>query len=195
MPKKIGVVHGKFQPFHLDHLKYALAANERCDHLIVGITNPDPSLTDKDPTDPNRSLRSSNPLSYYQRFLIIRETLLQAGIPYCSFDIVPFPVCKPSLIQYYVPAGATFFITIYDDWGYRKRDMLSAQGLQVSVLWERALAEKGISASEIRRNIAMGKPWEHLVPPVAVKVMLDNQMDIAIRQASTLDGELGEVGS
>ncbi len=35
-----GVVHGRFQPFHLDHLKYALAGLTHCDYLFVGITNP-----------------------------------------------------------------------------------------------------------------------------------------------------------
>ncbi len=33
---------GKFQPFHNDHLKYVLAAFEYGDHVVVGITNPDP---------------------------------------------------------------------------------------------------------------------------------------------------------
>ena len=40
---EIGVVHGRFQLFHLDHLKYVLGAKARCRHLVVGITNPDPA--------------------------------------------------------------------------------------------------------------------------------------------------------
>ena len=38
---KLGAVCGRFQIFHLDHLRYVLAAKERCEHLIVGITSPD----------------------------------------------------------------------------------------------------------------------------------------------------------
>jgi cytidyltransferase-like protein len=37
-------VHGRFQPFHYGHLEYTLAALACCDHRIIGITNPDPSL-------------------------------------------------------------------------------------------------------------------------------------------------------
>lgn len=39
-----GVIHGRFHILHNDHLKYLLAGKlARC-HLIVGITNPDPTL-------------------------------------------------------------------------------------------------------------------------------------------------------
>lgn len=43
MDVRYGMIHGRFQPFHNGHLEYALAALSRCSHLIVGITNPDPS--------------------------------------------------------------------------------------------------------------------------------------------------------
>ena len=37
----IGVVHGRFQPLHLKHMEYILAAKMRCRKLYIGITNPD----------------------------------------------------------------------------------------------------------------------------------------------------------
>jgi len=39
-----GVVHGRFQVLHNDHVKYLLAGKARCRHLVVGITNPDSPL-------------------------------------------------------------------------------------------------------------------------------------------------------
>jgi cytidyltransferase-like protein len=36
-----GMIHGRFQPFHLGHLEYLRGAAGRCDEIIVGITNPD----------------------------------------------------------------------------------------------------------------------------------------------------------
>ncbi|MBP3706729.1 MAG: adenylyltransferase/cytidyltransferase family protein [Clostridia bacterium] len=36
--EKIGVVCGRFQIFHNEHLQYVMAAKEKCEHLIVGIT-------------------------------------------------------------------------------------------------------------------------------------------------------------
>ena len=41
----IGVVCGRFQIFHNEHLQYVMAAKEQCEHLIVGITSPDPSVS------------------------------------------------------------------------------------------------------------------------------------------------------
>lgn len=37
----IGVVHGRFQPLHLKHMEYILAAKVRCRKLYIGVTNPD----------------------------------------------------------------------------------------------------------------------------------------------------------
>ena len=35
----IGVVCGRFQIFHNEHLQYVMAAKEKCEHLIVGISS------------------------------------------------------------------------------------------------------------------------------------------------------------
>jgi nicotinamide-nucleotide adenylyltransferase len=40
---ELGVIHGRFQVLHNDHLRYILAGKELCRHLVVGITNPDPT--------------------------------------------------------------------------------------------------------------------------------------------------------
>ncbi|MFC1888297.1 hypothetical protein ACFL4G_00935, partial [Thermodesulfobacteriota bacterium] len=53
--EETGVIHGRFQVFHNDHLAYVLAGKARCRHLVVAITNPDPTLTRDDPADPDRS--------------------------------------------------------------------------------------------------------------------------------------------
>ncbi|MDR3555157.1 MAG: nicotinate-nucleotide adenylyltransferase [Syntrophobacteraceae bacterium] len=166
-----GVVHGRFQIFHLDHLKYLLAAKQRCRHLVIGITNPDPTLTRTDPADPKRSLPQSNPLTYFERYTIIREVMAERGLLPAEFSIVPFPINIPELYRFYLPLDALFFLTIYDDWGRRKHEMFKSLGLNVEVLWERAIEQKGIRATEVRRRIAEGLEWEHLLPAAAVSVM------------------------
>lgn len=35
--RHIGVVCGRFQIFHNEHLQYVMAAKEKCEHLIIGI--------------------------------------------------------------------------------------------------------------------------------------------------------------
>ena len=48
-----GVIHGRFQILHKDHLKYLLSGWELCRHLVIGISNPDPLLTREEKTDPH----------------------------------------------------------------------------------------------------------------------------------------------
>jgi nicotinamide mononucleotide adenylyltransferase len=171
MPHATGVVHGRFQLFHLDHLKYLLAAKERCRHLVVGITNPDPTLTKFDPADPHRSSAQDNPLTFYERYLMLRETLLDAGLSYQEFSLVPLPINFPELYRYYVPLDATFFLTIYDEWGERKLQLFQSLGLKVEILWRKPASEKGLTATAIRRLLSRGQPWEHLVPSAVARLV------------------------
>jgi nicotinamide mononucleotide adenylyltransferase len=168
---EVGVIHGKFQIFHNDHLKYVQAGKSRCGHLVVGITNPDPTLTRSDPADPRRSEPVSNPLTYYERYVMVRQVLVGAGLEWGELSIVPFPVNMPELYQYYVPLDATFYLTIYDDWGMRKLDLFHSAGLKTEVLWKRPLHEKGLRACDIRRRMVSGEAWEHLVPPETARLM------------------------
>jgi nicotinamide mononucleotide adenylyltransferase len=167
-----GVVHGRFQIFHNDHMKYLQAAKARCRHLVVGITNPDPTLTRYDPADPGRSSPAHNPLSYYERYRVVQRTLQEQLWSWEEFSIVPLPINFPELYQFYVPLTATFFLTIYDDWGERKLHMFQSLGLTTEILWRRPVAEKGLTSTKVRQMMAAGLDWRPLVPP-GVAVMLE----------------------
>ncbi|MFW9785970.1 MAG: adenylyltransferase/cytidyltransferase family protein, partial [Candidatus Heimdallarchaeota archaeon] len=95
---EIGVIHGRFQVLHNDHIKYLMAGKNMCNYLVVGITNPDPSLTRDSEANPHRSKPFANPLTYYERFLMIQAALLEQGLSYTEFSIVPFPINVPELI-------------------------------------------------------------------------------------------------
>lgn len=166
-----GVIHGRFQVLHNDHLAYLLAGKARCRHLIVGITNPDPRLTADDPADPHRSRPDANPLSYYERHLLMQAVLEEAGVTPREFTIVPFPINFPELYYCYVPLTAVFFVSVYDDWGRSKLERFRGLGLHTEVLSERPVECKGISATEVRARMAAGAPWDQLVPPAAARLM------------------------
>ncbi|MRR54351.1 MAG: nicotinate-nucleotide adenylyltransferase [Deltaproteobacteria bacterium] len=166
-----GVIHGRFQVLHNDHLAYLLAGAALCRHLVVGITNPDPFLTKEESADPKRSSPVANPLSYFERYLMVRAVLDEAGIESSRFSVVPFPINMPELYKYYVPLDALFFLSIYDDWGKRKLEYFTLLGLSTHVLREVSAAQKGLSASEIRRRMALDESWEELVPPAVVALM------------------------
>jgi hypothetical protein len=95
---------------------------------------------------------------------MVRVALLDAKLDHGEFSIVPFPVNLPELYGYYVPLDATFYLTIYDDWGRRKLQMFRSRGLKTEILSTRPPEEKGLSANDVRRRMASGEPWAHMVP-------------------------------
>jgi nicotinamide-nucleotide adenylyltransferase len=110
---------------------------------------------------------------------MIRDVLLEAGLSEQEFSLVPFPVNRPDLYQFYVPLDGTFFLTIYDDWGRRKKEMFASAGLKIEVLWEKPPEQKGLLAADIRKRMAQGEKWETMVPPAVAKRM--HEWDIPAR--------------
>lgn len=163
------MVHGRFQPFHNDHLDYLRAAWERCERIIVGITNPDPFQVVEEETSTHRHLPESNPFTYFQRMLMIREVLADEGIPPQRSFIVPFPINFPERWPYYVPREAVQFVRVFSDWEQAKVDRLRQHGYRVVVLHPGT--EKRIEATEVRRRMATGGNWEELVPPAVARVI------------------------
>ena len=179
---KIGVIHGRFQLLHNDHLKYLLAGKQRCEHLVVGITNPDPSLTKHDAADSIRSAGATNPFTYYERYLMVKAALVEGGLGLEEFSVVPFPINFPPLYRYYVPLDAVFYLTIYDQWGEKKQILFEDAGLQTEILWRCSLQHKGLSATEVRKKIAAGEEWQHLVPQPIAELL--QQWEVAARLQS-----------
>ena len=170
-PYEWGCVHGRFQPFHRGHLEYALLAKERCRRLLVGITNPDPSRVTPEAANARRHTVESNPFTYFERALMVRDSLLSEGLEARKFVVAPFPVQEPELCHYYVPEGTVHFVRVYSRWEEEKVRRLRAHGLVVEVLGR--ADEKAVSGTEIRRLIRAGLAWEHLVPAAAVPVIRD----------------------
>ncbi len=168
---EIGVIHGRFQVLHNDHLVYLLAGMALCRHLVVGITNPDPVLTRDDSADRKRSSLFANPLTYFERYVMVRGVLAEAGVEPSRYSIVPFPINIPELYRYYVPMDALFFLSIYDEWGKRKLDFFRSLALRTHVLREVAESQKGISATDVRYRMMRGEPWEEMVPRAVACLM------------------------
>ncbi len=166
MNTSIGVIHGRFQPVHKGHVEYLLAGLKRCDRLLIGLSNPDPGLTLPDGADGHRHRPEANPFTYYERFLMLQEVLLAEGAARESFAVVPFPINNPELLKFYVPFEATFFITIYDEWGERKLKTLTDLGLTTEVMWRRHISDRLTTGTEVRELMRRGSErWRDLVPP------------------------------
>lgn len=179
---KAGVIHGRFQGLHHGHMEYLLEGKKRCDFLYIGITNPDPGLTKENTADTKRSMPEENPFTYYERMIMLRDAMLEAGIKRSEFEIVPFPINVPELIKFYVPLNALFFVTIYDEWGKHKLDTLNSLGVTTDLMWTRNLKERFTTGKDVRKLIAAEQPWEHLLPVSVTKYIKNNNLDLRIKE-------------
>lgn len=164
----LGSIHGRFQPLHNGHMKYILEAMRRCDFLWIGITQYNISSLKESPKDPHRQKKFHNPFTYFERVEIIKEALLDSGISLEQFDIIPFPIDEPNILQDFLPTNITIFTTIYDNWNKYKIEILKEQGYKVEVLWEKDT--KAIEGIDIRNQIANGdNKWKENVPAATIK--------------------------
>jgi len=174
-------VCGKFQPFHNEHLAYVLAAFDLGDHVVVGITNPDPTYVRDEVADPRRSRPESNPATYFERHLMVDGSLRAASIACDRYTIVPFPLNVPTSWAAYMPRDAVFLLTLYDDdpWLLERKRQLEREGLTTHVMWSRPT--KGVVGTEVRRLIAEGREWRDAVPPTVARVITERGIDARIR--------------
>jgi nicotinamide mononucleotide adenylyltransferase len=190
VPYDTGVIHGRFQVLHNDHLKYLLAGQALCRHLVVGITNPEPLLVREETADLHRSTPLANPLTYFERYHLVRAALTEQKLAPDAFSIVPLPINLPERYRYYVPMDAVFFVSIYDAWGERKLRYFQSLGLRTHILRRVSPAEKGLSAGEVRRLMVANQPWEHLVPPRVSRLL--TAWDIPARLQALESAQAGQ---
>ena len=112
-----GVIHGRFQVLHLKHMEYLLAAKMRCRTLYVGITHPDiTAYAAVSPLDEHGITKTDNPLTYLERYQMIRDALLDFGVKREEFEIVPFPISSPDILRQYAPSDAVYYMSICSAW-------------------------------------------------------------------------------
>ncbi|UTT85414.1 hypothetical protein LZI70_03800 [Vibrio pelagius] len=164
---KIGSIHGRFQPFHNEHMEYALAALELCDYLWIGITQFD--VDELSRTETGRSSRLSNPLTYIERVRIITDALKDEKIDLSRIGFVPFPIDQPNKLYQFVEKDTICFTTIREHWNLDKIEKLSTSGYKVEVLWEN-YKDKKVSSTLIRNSMINGDDnWKNMVRPSTVK--------------------------
>ena len=177
-----GVIHGRFQALHLKHMEYLLAAKMRCRLLYVGITHPDISAYPaSSPLDVHGIIRKDNPLTYIERYEMIRDSLLEFGVKREEFEIIPFPVSRPEMLKMYAPEDAVYYMGICGDWDREKWRILTSLGLKTEILWERTAEEKGITGTELRALIAEGSAWRQYMPKAAAEYLAEHGIDERIK--------------
>ncbi len=179
-------VHGRFQPFHNEHLDYVRWAATDCvaDQVIVGITNADTSHTAQTDANPNRHRPQNNPFTYYERHLMVQETLKHANLP-CQISVVPFPINRPELWDAYAPLEVVHYINILEEWHEHKAERLRDHGRTVRT----KQGTRTISGTGIRRSMAVGDVWSDRVPDSVAEVIRERGL---VERVQDLHGEDGD---
>ncbi|RME21035.1 MAG: nicotinate-nucleotide adenylyltransferase [Deltaproteobacteria bacterium] len=168
MEFELGMIHGRFHPFHLEHLRYLRLAERRCERLIVGITNPDPSTIVPDERSSHRHRPEENPYTFFERLLMVDAVIAEEGIDRSRVHIVPFPIHHPERWRYYAPENTVMFVVAYSDWERSKAERLRRAGYRVELVES---FEKGISGTEVRRLMREGGDWKRLVPASVARLI------------------------
>jgi nicotinamide mononucleotide adenylyltransferase len=170
-------VHGRFQPFHLQHLEYIVAAKQRCQFLYIGITRSDPTQQQQCEVAPHRADSSANLLSYFERTEMISRCLLAEGVSREHFGFVPIPIDNPKHLPYFMGTDIQCFTTTCDDWNLHKISVLERHGYKVLSLIDRRRRSEGVSSyvsgSMIRNLIAQNDDsWVALVPKAVAAYLM-----------------------
>lgn len=173
MKVPIGIVHGRFQLLHNGHINDVIVpAFERCEKLVIGLCNPEPELSAFDQANPHRSSEENNPFTFWERLRMFEDTLLEMGISRDRYEIVPFPINFPEKIKFYIPNEAPHFMTFYDEWGKKKKEVLESLGYSVTVMKEMTLETRPMSGTELRAMIKNGNSeWKNYVPKAVQKLI------------------------
>ncbi len=147
-----GLIVGRFQPLHKGHLAAIKEALSKCDDLIVVIGSAEDSHTER------------NPFTAGERFQMLISSLTSKERS--RIFIVPIrDLNRFSVWVSHIESNLPPFDVVFSN-SDLTRSLFAKAGYEV--LQTKAYNPKDYSATEIRRRIASGEKWEHLVPdPVA----------------------------
>jgi nicotinamide mononucleotide adenylyltransferase len=155
------MVHGRFQGFHNEHLDYVLSHyGEK--HLIIGITNPEPSEFKFVKNSPHRHNQKDNPFTYFERMTMIQKSLYRENIDMNYISITPFHLWTKDKWNLYLPNPneITQHVRIFSDWEKEKVKMFEEEGFIVKTYKK----IKTMEAQIVRKRIRNNENWQELVP-------------------------------
>jgi nicotinamide-nucleotide adenylyltransferase len=153
----VGVLVGRFQPFHNGHLEAVRYALKKVDYLYIAIGSS------------QKSHERDNPFTAGERIAMIKAALDSGGVKPEKWMAVPIADTEshalwPAFLRITVPP----FDRVFTNDGLTTR-LLKEQGVKVDAV--PYLERSSYSATNVRNRILEMKEWEKLVPaPVAAMV-------------------------
>ncbi len=149
---KTALFVGRFQPFHIGHLKVIEWILKKYDKVIIVIGSSDKSKTDNDP------------FTAEERKKMISKTLGTENIE--KYEIIEIPDVHDDGAWVKCILEKAKFDTVFSTNSWVKRCF---EIFNISV--EKHPKFGNISASGIRKRMREGKEWEHLVPKDVAKII------------------------
>jgi nicotinamide-nucleotide adenylyltransferase len=164
---KVALLIGRFQPFHLGHVRAIDYALERADRLVIVIGSS------------QRSHEFRNPFTAGERLEMIAAVLRSKKL----FEKVQFAEL-PDVENHSLWVPLLKSLTPRFDMVF-SNDALSIRLLKengISVQEVPLLRRDELQATEIRHRIASGKKWEHLVPKEVAEYLEETRGADRIRE-------------
>lgn len=177
-PVPLGMVHGRFQPFHHEHLEYVLYGITHSEKCIIGITQPYINNISECSIAPHRGKKEGNPYSFDERKDMIHLSLQALGVERARYEIVAFDIDNaeariPELISS-LGNKPVQFVKIFSEWELHKKEVFERHALEVRVVREEAnlYSPKNVTGTLVRELICSKRNWRDFVPPGTQAVIL-----------------------
>lgn len=160
-----GLFIGRFQPFHLGHLSVIKQMEKECDEIIIAVGSA------------QYAFYKENPMTAGERIEAISSVLRKELKK--PFHIIPVEDinCYPKYVSH-VKSLVPRFDAIYNTGNEVIEELFGEAGYEVRQFKQRI----GICATDIRKAIAAGKEWKHLVPEEILSFLVKNKIDERIRR-------------
>lgn len=167
------MVHGRFQPFHNEHLEFVLLGLLHSKtKLFIGITNPENNSQKNEMKKgaDHRYNPESNPYTFEQRKEMIEKTLSGFNIPKNRYEIIPFDIDlgQEAIKKLSKDKGEDIvhILKIFSEWEREKIQLIQDSGMKYHILnnHEMDVSQKHISGTLVRELFSSKRNWEDYTP-------------------------------
>lgn len=203
LSKKVdyALFEGRFQPFHIGHLKAVRYILNREEKLLIGLVNPNPFekniqkstfLDISELKEVNRHFEiANNPFSFWERLLMIYLSLIEDGIDPSLFYIVPLPLkyfedYDWNISQNFLPQKRHWYIFIksWEQWRIDKLEERGEKVVKVAIKGNKDL--ELMNSSDIRDLIRNNdKSWKKMVTSPVVDIIENSDLYKALVDKKT----------
>lgn len=177
-----GMVHGRFQPFHHEHLEYVLWGIANSKKCFIAITQPDIHNLSDTVGASHRAKSEGNPFTFEERKRMVELSLSRLGIPNNRYEVIKFNIddMEKSFKELKnINSGEipTQFIKVFSQWEEYKKGKFIDLDLDIVEICEthKEYASKNVTGTLVRELIFSKRNWKDYVPYGTQMVVQDSE--------------------